>query len=435
MRCCQLLVARCLECSSNPDIPYMKSAYPVAEALDVSRRILSRNITAKGLSASTDVYQEVWARDSVISLLGASVGGDETMLSALRTSLDCLASKQDRFGQIPFFVRIKDDQTEYGSVDSNPWFVIGAVYYRERTGDGIWWESMVDVIVKALDWCELRDFRKTGLMDSCECDDWADLLSNRGNVLFPNVLYAHALRMAAPLLATTHPEEAERFAQRDEVVRSAIQKKLWVTPPEKCVDHSHHQVRMHASVTLRSRAYFLPWVSLFEYGDRFDTTGNLLAILCDVATPEQSQRILNFITQTGLDEPFPVRVLYPPIQQNERDWREYYKVWGNNLPDHYHNGGIWPWVGGLYVAALVKAGRTEKAQHHLGKLALALQAGLEPWECREWIHGRSGQPMGSLNQAWSAGMMIYAEHVVRTGQLDGFVPSELKAPASLAPVS
>lgn len=413
----------------------MKSSFPVAEAVEVSRRILLRNVTAKGLSASTDVYQEVWARDSVIALLGASVDGDEIMLGALRTSLECLAAKQDRFGQIPNFVRIRDDHADFASVDSNPWFVIGAAFYCERSGDGVWWQSMADAVVRALDWCESRDFHKTGLMDSGECDDWADLLCNRGKVLFPNVLCAHALRLASGLLRATHPEEAARFAARDAVVRAAIQETFWVTAPADCIDHTHDKARLHASVSLRARAYFLPWVSFFEYGDRFDTTGNLLAILCGVATGDQAERILNFIRQTGLDEPYPVRVLYPAIQQGERDWRDYYKVWGCNLPDQYHNGGIWPWVGGLYVAALVKTGRLEQARHQLGKLALALQAGLEPWECREWIHARSGQPMGSLFQAWSAGMMLYAEHAVRTGNLDGFVARVSEVAPPLVTVS
>jgi glycogen debranching enzyme len=413
--------------------PSPNSRFPIAEAVDVSRRVLARNITSKGLSASIDVYQEVWARDAVIALMGASAEGDETMLAALRVSLECLAGRQDRFGQIPYYVRIKDDRAEFGSTDSNPWFVIGAAFYLERSGDGVWWQSMADAVVRALDWCECRDFHKTGLMNSGECDDWADLLSNRGRVLFPNVLYAHALRLASGLLAATHPDESRRFAERDTVVRRAIQETFWVVPPERVVDESHDKARLHASVTLRSRPFFLSWVSLFEYGDRFDTTGNLLAILCGVATEDQTTRILTYIKQTGLDEPYPVKVLHPPITPDERDWRDYYKVWGCNLPGQYHNGGIWPWVGGLYVAALVKAGRQEQAEYQLGKLALALQAGLEPWECREWIHAQSGQPMGSLFQAWSAGMMLYAAHVVHTGKLDGFVPSPVAPIAEIEP--
>jgi glycogen debranching enzyme len=403
--------------SSDPSVP---PSCPVGEALRVSSGILERNLSEKGLSASTEVYQQVWARDSVISLLGGAVSGNKRMLDALRTSLEYLAAHQDRFGQIPFFVRPQDDFAKFGSVDSNPWFVLGVSYYVEFAGDEAWGRRMAPAVIRALEWCESRDFSKAGLMDSGECDDWADLLCNRGKVLFPNVLYAQALRAAVPLLQSEHPESSTRFVGQEVRVRSAIQDKFWVKPTGSFVDKTHHQVRTHASVSLRARPYFLPWVSLFEYGDRFDTAGNLLAILADVASPGQASEILDFIWQAGLDEPFPVQVLYPSIQEADRDWRDYYRVWGNNLPHQYHNGGIWPWVGGLYVAALVKTGRHEEAKRQCEKLARSLHLGIEPWECREWIHGRSGRPMGAKFQAWSAGMMIYAEYTVRTGTTPGF---------------
>jgi glycogen debranching enzyme len=56
-----------------------------------------------------------------------------------------------------------------------------------------------------------------------------------------------------------------------------------------------------------------------------------------------------------------VRVLHPVIHPGNKDWREYYRNNNLNLPEQYHNGGIWPFVGGFYVAALVKAGRLDEA--------------------------------------------------------------------------
>ncbi len=88
-----------------------------------------------------------------------------------------------------------------------------------------------------------------------------------------------------------------------------------------------------------------------------------------------------------------------------------------NLPDQYHNGGIWPWVGGLYVAALTRAGRLDKAGECLAKLAQANQLGRQnEWEFNEWLHGVSGEPRGSADQCWSAGMYIYAYTCVKQGR-------------------
>jgi glycogen debranching enzyme len=382
--------------------------------------IIEKNVSSKGLAASIDNYPQVWTRDTVITFLGGAISRQEHLLNAFRVSLEILATRQDRFGQIPYLVRIKDEATAFRSADSNPWFVIGAVFYARQSGDQAWLKAQAPALVRALDWCESRDFKKNGLMESGECDDWADCLSNRGNVLFPNVLYRRALQLASEELFPLLPEEAARFAERAKYVEQAIQSTFWIQPHGTFEDATHVKVRTHMSVSLRRRPFFLPWVNLFEYGERFDTTGNLMAILTGVATPAQSDAILDYIHQAGLDRPFPVRVLYPSIREGESDWRNYYKVFGLNLPDQYHNGGIWPWVGGLYVAALAKCGRPDVARENLGTLAEALRTGKEKWECNEWLHGLSGVPMGAKFQAWSAGMFLYAKHAVETGEIPGF---------------
>ena len=393
----------------------------IAEAVEAARRVLEKNISARGLVASIDVYPEVWARDMVITFLGAAISKEPHILEAFRTSLELLASRQDRFGQIPFFVRLADDHTSYRSADSNPWFVIGACYYARLSGDAGWLQSQAPAILKALDWCESRDFAQTGLMESGECDDWADLLSNRGNVLFPNVLCAAACRLAARDLRASHPAEAAALQTRAETMAAAIQRVFRVAPLDSYEDQTHHRTRTLMSLTLRQCPYFLPWVGVFDFGERFDTTANLLAVITGAADPAQAEQILDFIRQTGLASPMPVRVLYPPIQPGDRDWRDYYKVWLNNMPDCYHNGGAWPWVGGLYVAALVHTGQLREAAEQLAQLARAIRAGKEKWECNEWLHGRTGEPMGSKYQAWSAGMFLYAKHAFDTGEIPGFV--------------
>jgi hypothetical protein len=239
-------------------------------------------------------------------------------------------------------------------------------------------------------------------------------------VLFPNVLYLHALRVGADLLAPSRPADALRFRARRERSLAALQDLFWVKMHGTVTDQSHTQARQHMSVTLRKRPYFLPWIDGFTYGERFDVAANLLAILAGVADAAQGAAILDYIEQAGLDRPFPVRGLYPPIQPGERDWRDYFKVFNLNLPHQYLNGGIWPWVGGLYVAALVKAGRRDRAAQTLSRLAEALRQGREPWECNEWLHGESGMAMGFKDQAWSAGMFLYAKRAVETGELIGF---------------
>jgi TPR repeat protein len=61
-------------------------------------------------------------------------------------------------------------------------------------------------------------------------------------------------------------------------------------------------------------------------------------------------------------------------------------------------------------------GCTEAARRALYWLAQANKLGREhPWEFNEWIHGVTGEVMGSSDQAWSAGMYMYAYRCVQDG--------------------
>jgi glycogen debranching enzyme len=82
-----------------------------------------------------------------------------------------------------------------------------------------------------------------------------------------------------------------------------------------------------------------------------------------------------------------------------------------NLPDHYHNGGIWPFIGGAWVKSIHKLGLKEIALKELYKLAKLNRLGIfNIWEFNEWFHGETGRPMGKAYQAWSASEYISACH-------------------------
>jgi glycogen debranching enzyme len=82
-----------------------------------------------------------------------------------------------------------------------------------------------------------------------------------------------------------------------------------------------------------------------------------------------------------------------------------------NLPNHYHNGGIWPFIGGLWVRYLHKLKLSELARRELIKLARLCAQGLsQEWEFNEWHHGVTGRPMGKAYQTWSAASFIRACH-------------------------
>ena len=395
-------------------------------ALEKAQAILTSECSPIGLMASPEGYPHVWARDSVITSLGTLVTpGHE---DCLKVSLRTLAGQQSELGAIPNNVSVATgrlDHTNAGSVDSNLWFILGHAFQQHIHPDKDFLTEQWPALEKALLWLRYQDSNGCGLLEVHEAADWADLLANRFNVLYDNVLWYAALK-AIGEMAEELGLVGNRYNEMASDVRHKIRIVLWVGNENQaewgpnCPGHGEwvHTLSQVDPVLVK-RPYFLPYVAFRDYGDYCDVFGNLLTILFDVANPAQEKRILDYLHQVGISDPYPVRVLNPIIYPGNKDWREYYRNNNLNLPEQYHNGGIWPFVGGFYVAALVKAGRLDEASRQLHKLAEVNHLGVaEEWEFNEWCHGRTGQPMGYPHQAWSAGMYVFAYHCVDKG----FIP-------------
>jgi glycogen debranching enzyme len=79
----------------------------------------------------------------------------------------------------------------------------------------------------------------------------------------------------------------------------------------------------------------------------------------------------------------------------------------------YHNGGIWPFVGGFWVMALARLGLQAQAWSDLGRLAQA--NALDGWRFTEWFHGRTLAPMGMAGQSWNAATFPLARRALAGG--------------------
>jgi hypothetical protein len=106
-------------------------------------------------------------------------------------------------------------------------------------------------------------------------------------------------------------------------------------------------------------------------------------------------------------------VLFPFIRPEGPDWRPRYERYG--WPGEYHNGGVWPFVCGFYVAACVAAGRLRVAERKLEaltRLVRAVRRGGLAFGFNEWFRAQDGLPPGQDRQTWSAAMYIYAAECV-----------------------
>jgi glycogen debranching enzyme len=397
-------------------------------AYEKAQAILTSECSPLGLMASPEGYPHIWARDSVITSLGAVLtAGHE---GCLQRSLETLGGQQSELGAIPNNVSVATgrlDHTNAGSVDSNLWYIIGHyLNYRTRS-DGSFLSASWPSLEQALLWLRYQDSNGCGLLEVHEAADWADLLANRFNILYDNVLWYAALKAMATL-ADALGKDGAHCAEMASDVRHKLRIVLWVGPENAgewgptCPGHTEWKHTLsQVDPVLVKRPFFLPYVAFRDYGDYCDVFGNLLALLFGVANAAQETRILEYLQQVGIADPYPVRVLHPIIHPGNKDWREYYRNNNLNLPEQYHNGGIWPFVGGFYVAVLVKMGKLDEARHQLEKLAEVNRLGVrEEWEFNEWCHGRTGRPMGYPHQAWSAGMYVYAYRCVAEGHVAMF---------------
>jgi hypothetical protein len=371
--------------------------------------VLKLCATDAGMKASGSPmgHHQVWARDSMITLLGARLVPDEQIQTALRAGIDLLRRKQATSGAIPNNVDCATLRPNFRAyADAGLWWIIGCSLLAPDPA----------TTAAILHWYACQDVDQSGLLSMQEAADWQDLFCTRGKGLYLNCLYVLALRAAGQ-------------QERAQAVAAKINQFFWYEGDGNMLRHISHTFSTESKQAqdslgrqrwlpvkrdLVAERYYLPYLGFRAVGEWFDSLGNLLAILAGVADDAKTATILDFIARYQMAQA-PLRSLTPVIGPGHPDWRDYYGML--NVPHHYHNGGVWPFIGGFYVAALVRAGRLKEAANALDRLTELNRAG----DFNEWHHGESLQPMGVTAQTWSAGMYVFAcECVKRSDVPEGF---------------
>ena len=239
-------------------------------------------------------------------------------------------------------------------------------------------------------WVDYQDAGEEGLPEQQPTSDWQDCFPHKyGHVLSTQALYYAALNL------TGEKEKADGVKAR---LNGKFGKDL-------CMFDS-------------KLGYYLPWIwknhcCIRETEYWFDSLGNFLAIATGLAEKKHAEKIFAFVKKNKIAEPFPVRVIFPPLQKDSPEWKKYFETSLASEPDYYINGGIWPYVGAFYVAALVKQKKYSDAEKALGMLSEANRLGSKnEWEFNEWIHPVTKKASGSDYHAWSAGGYLFAKKCV-----------------------
>ena len=401
------------------------------EAYDAALIALRKNITPLGFSAcslddneitGTDVnYRSVWARDGCIATIDSSHLDDPDIRACQLATLQTLLAHTADNGQVPANVRIDSGEPDYSGVggicaiDSGLWLVIACYHYVNATGDLDFLGQCLPTVREIMRWLLAHDANRDGLLEIPEASDWTDLFGRSYNVLYDEMLwyrsticYGHLLQLAGDSDASAEQMHASQL------IRNQILKIFW--PTTSPGDIQSEMSFADSQYSLGDARYLLAEVSPFKFSWRCDVIGNLLGFLFNLLDAGKARSALTFMWGVGVNQPWPVTNLHPVVQSGDPDWKPYYTVNLLNLPHHYHNGGIWPFIGGMWIRFLYHLGEADVASRELVRLAECCRQGRNhTWEFNEWYHGITGRPMGKAYQAWSAASFIRACHVLHVG--------------------
>jgi glycogen debranching enzyme len=385
----------------------------IEQCYQKSVELLFKNTNQYGLMAASlsekakdRRYVNIFGRDACICSLGMVASGDKRLIEIAKKSLLILVKYQSKLGQIPYSVNPAQKEVLFyymGDKDSTLWWLIAVDFYNKHSGDKKLKKKLEINVKKALSWLLYQDQNNCGLLEQCEASDWADLMPSNGNVLYSNVLWYKVL-------------EIYKFENEKKLANEGLNNLFFPFEADTNLnffkkDSYRIKILDYLKTYTKKRPYYLNYISMFHGNERCDVFGNSLAILLGIADRKRSNNIINNIIKNKANKIYPIRVLFPIIEKSDPDYREYLNHRKLNIPYGYHNGGIWPFVGGFWVMALKKAGREKLAWQELVKLAEANKA--NDWQFNEYFHGVIGKPMGMPGQSWNAGTFLLAYHYLK----------------------
>jgi hypothetical protein len=334
-------------------------------------------------------YPEPYTRDWMISALGILVSKNEELIDSLRRMLSALAKNQTRRGHIP---SLAHEATDCGASDTTPLFLIALALFQDVMGEP---DFLAGAAQKALVWLEYQSPDDAVMIAQQPTSDWRDEQWVWGYGLYVNTLLYACLRLHG------HDERAE--ALKELINRAGVRE-------------IHDERRIHEGLSLRGKPFYALWVYKGHFSERFDLLGNSLAILFGLTGRARAKEICAWVENScaDLQERGELASSLPPclipyIQPGDPDWLPRYRRY--NQPGDYHNGGVWPFISGFYIAALVASG-----QHALAKEKLAALTDLVrpansikgAFGFNEWFRAQDCRPYGQDWQTWTAAMYLYA---------------------------
>jgi glycogen debranching enzyme len=367
-----------------------------------TRRLMSGHYK-EVLHAGYRNFRESWARDFGFASYGLLA---LEQYDVVRQTLEAFFWYQTSEGQLPVKLHSMDFVTRYfhsflgreqstegtlrakyisahgaPSLDGQALLMISAITYARKTKNIEFLKAYWSPLVSALHWLEgHKRHVDDALLHQEAFADWADSVARRGYVHYTNVVYWKALfEMALAADDMDMKAHGSHYRQKADQVAQSIHENFWRD----------------------DLGYFMTSDTL----PQLSSDGNLLAIAWGLASPVQTQSILNYMEVAGMSTPVPTRVTSAPYP------RELIAI-ENVLAGvaNYHTDAAWLWLGGWHVIAWIVCGDLVKADDVLSHMAAVIVSNKQVHE----VFGTNGKPLASIwykpeaPLTWSAGMYIYA---------------------------
>lgn len=350
-------------------------------------------------------FREPWARDLSFAAYGLLELGD---YDTVRQSLEVFLHFQTPDGQLPVKVHsvgvfdrylhsvFQREQPIHAplkpkyksghrtlSLDGNLLLVVACLHYITKTTDGEFARKYWEALRRGIRWVE-GYANGMGLISQQAYSDWADSLARTGEVLYTNVIYWKALHEMSRLASDIGmPGKADEWGYHADSVRDAIQGHFW----------------------RGNLGYFVTSSEL----DNLSSSGNLLAIAWELASPDQGDAILDSMAHFGMDKPVPTQAMHGDYARKNVAIENRFA----GIPE-YHTQGAWLWLGAWHIIAAVKRNRLDEAEVLFDRISRVIVRDQDVYE----VYGLDGKYLSTrwytaeAPLSWSAGMFVYASHIL-----------------------
>lgn len=362
-------------------------------------------------------YKRVWSRDGVIQGLAGIMAGDKEIIGTLKQNLKTLKKYQDETGRIASNINVEEDDVSYGTlvgkVDACMWYIIGIGQYYKYSKDNKFLKEFFDSVEKTIQYLKCVELNGKGFLYIPNGGDWADEYITHGYVLFDQLLYYQALKEYSYMLNKMN-RSRKKIDNKIKTLKDMIEVNFF-PKKEKVNKKAVYNKGLYEKIVNNFEEDFaLVYFCSDGFAPYLDGFANSLLLLTDIPSKADKRKIIGVLNKRINSQKIKMLpAFWPPINSFHHFWRDLkmnslFKF--ENKPHHYHNGGLWPLIQGVYIAGLINQGKKKQAKEYLQEFAETLEE--DNYEFHEYFESKYYKPRGVKNSGFSAAGYIFAYFAV-----------------------